>query len=54
ICRQWRDIALGTPRLWSAIEIKIHSDDPNFFSARVDRLHAWLTRSKTCPLSLSV
>ncbi|KAJ7231501.1 hypothetical protein C8J57DRAFT_967491, partial [Mycena rebaudengoi] len=23
ICHQWRDIALGTPRLWSAIEIKI-------------------------------
>ncbi|KAJ7207679.1 hypothetical protein C8J57DRAFT_1734148 [Mycena rebaudengoi] len=54
ICRQWRDIALGTPRLWSAIEIEIHSDDPDRFSARVDLLRAWLIRSKTCPLSLSV
>ncbi|KAJ7231503.1 hypothetical protein C8J57DRAFT_1580707 [Mycena rebaudengoi] len=54
ICRQWRDITLGTPRLWSAIEIKMHSDIPDLFSACVDLLQTWLAQSKTCPLSLSI
>jgi hypothetical protein len=54
ICRSWRDVALGTPRLWSAIEIHISCEDPDLFSARVDLLQTWLARSKTCSLSLSV
>ncbi|KAJ7258884.1 hypothetical protein C8J57DRAFT_1643538 [Mycena rebaudengoi] len=47
IGRQWRDITFGTPRLWSSIEIKIYSDIPDFFSARVDLLQTWLARFKT-------
>jgi hypothetical protein len=51
---KWRDIAFGTPRLWSTIEVKINLDIPDFISAQVDLLQTWLARSKSCPLSLSV
>ncbi|KAJ7258933.1 hypothetical protein C8J57DRAFT_1135335, partial [Mycena rebaudengoi] len=54
VCRQWRDIAFGTPRLWSAIEMEINLDIPDVLSAQVDLLQTWLARSKSCPLSLSV
>ncbi|KAJ7225000.1 hypothetical protein C8J57DRAFT_1731232 [Mycena rebaudengoi] len=54
VCRQWRDIAFGTPRLWSAIEIEIDLDIPDLLCPQVDLLQTWLARSKNCPLSLSV
>ncbi|KAJ7228040.1 hypothetical protein C8J57DRAFT_1583541, partial [Mycena rebaudengoi] len=54
VCRRWREIALGTPRLWRAIDIELPLDFERLFTAGLNILEAWLTRSKNCPLSLSV
>ncbi|KAJ7155140.1 hypothetical protein C8R46DRAFT_853728, partial [Mycena filopes] len=45
ICRAWREIALSTPGLWRAITI------PSFHATR-DMADRWLTRSRSCLLSI--
>ncbi|KAF7295601.1 F-box domain-containing protein [Mycena indigotica] len=61
ICAEWRHIALGTPRLWRAIELEVLPNDywGNRVTTPVRRLEVtvamakcWLERSKAVPLSL--
>jgi hypothetical protein len=48
ICRKWREIALGTPALWSVM-----SDDHDLpFALQAHAFNIWLDRSCSCPLSL--
>ncbi|KAJ7917683.1 hypothetical protein B0H13DRAFT_319864 [Mycena leptocephala] len=49
ICREWREIALAIPTLWSAIPISC-SDSPQDF----ERHDIWLSRSNFCPLSIEI
>jgi hypothetical protein len=51
ICRTWREIAFSTPRLWRAIELKFPTTSPTM---ALDLLRTWLSRSKNCPLSISL
>ncbi|KAJ7820789.1 hypothetical protein B0H13DRAFT_2451401 [Mycena leptocephala] len=48
ICRKWREIALGTPALWSVMSD--FSGDSSDLQAHV--FNIWLNRSRSCPLSL--
>ncbi|KAF8215577.1 hypothetical protein K438DRAFT_1798889 [Mycena galopus ATCC 62051] len=51
ICHEWREIALGTPTLWRAMT----PSDRSISSDRCVHLcEAWLHRSRSCPLSLSL
>ncbi|KZP23973.1 hypothetical protein FIBSPDRAFT_785252, partial [Athelia psychrophila] len=52
VCRRWRDIALETPPLWSAIPIVLH----NLAEAAVleAMVTTWLMRAKLCPLSITI
>ncbi|KAJ7257073.1 hypothetical protein C8J57DRAFT_1235350 [Mycena rebaudengoi] len=52
VCRNWREIAFETPRLWRAIEL--HLWNKNAFEAQLTVLKTWLERSKDCSLSLSL
>ncbi|TFK70803.1 hypothetical protein BDN72DRAFT_794777, partial [Pluteus cervinus] len=59
ICSSWRRIALNTPRLWASIHIVIptHYDPSKITSVvkiRCEACHAWLSRSGTLPISLSL
>ncbi|KAF7376848.1 F-box domain-containing protein [Mycena sanguinolenta] len=47
VCRQWRDIALATPMLWSAIEFD--SDVTVMRCVFAD----WIKQSRSCRLSIS-
>ncbi|KAJ7629786.1 hypothetical protein DFH06DRAFT_710003 [Mycena polygramma] len=47
ICRQWREIALDIPKLWSAIAFY---DDPQEWEPHIFEL--WLQRSRDSPLSI--
>ncbi|KAJ7279652.1 hypothetical protein C8J57DRAFT_1125405 [Mycena rebaudengoi] len=53
ICRTWREIAFTTPRLWRAIELDLDRDSATRIS-QFTILSAWLTRSKSSPLSISL
>jgi hypothetical protein len=48
VCRTWREIALTTPALWSAISVS----KAEMMSA--DCLHTWLARSRSHPLSIRI
>ncbi|KAJ6602659.1 hypothetical protein DFH09DRAFT_1019790, partial [Mycena vulgaris] len=52
ICRTWRDIALATPALWSAIHLDL--DHSPSHPQQLWVLNAWLERSKQCPLSVAL
>ncbi|KAJ7909675.1 hypothetical protein B0H13DRAFT_2661361 [Mycena leptocephala] len=53
ICRRWREIALGTPALWSAITS--YHDSINIpFDLAIHAFDIWLSRSHCCPLSLRI
>ncbi|KAJ6594528.1 hypothetical protein B0H19DRAFT_921036, partial [Mycena capillaripes] len=61
ICSSWRSISLSTPRLWSRLHIvepTSYSWNLGFYEAKVTQrlevANAWLGRSGTCPLSLSL
>ncbi|KAJ7280994.1 hypothetical protein C8J57DRAFT_1300619 [Mycena rebaudengoi] len=49
ICRTWREISLGTPRLWRAIQL---CPEEELQTRALDLLKTWLLRSKDCPLSI--
>ncbi|KAJ7266026.1 hypothetical protein C8J57DRAFT_1619224 [Mycena rebaudengoi] len=51
ICQQWHDVALGTPRLWRAIDMCL--DREGLLDAQLNVLTIWLLRSKACSLSIS-
>ncbi|KAJ7280806.1 hypothetical protein C8J57DRAFT_1124314, partial [Mycena rebaudengoi] len=51
ICQAWREIALSTPRLWRAIELRLPTTSP---TRALDLLRTWVSRSKYCPLSISL
>ncbi|KAJ7280780.1 hypothetical protein C8J57DRAFT_1057281, partial [Mycena rebaudengoi] len=51
ICRTWREIALSTPQLWRAIELRLSTTSPTM---ALDLLSTWISRSKDCPLSISL
>ncbi|KAJ7259421.1 hypothetical protein C8J57DRAFT_499821 [Mycena rebaudengoi] len=51
VCRQWRDVALHTPRLWRAVMIDVQFNTERAFSA-LNTLHNWLIRSADYPLSI--
>ncbi|KAF5353494.1 hypothetical protein D9756_008020 [Leucocoprinus leucothites] len=57
VCRQWREIAYSTPRLWTSIHIiaspSAHSLHP-LDVARREAIASWLSRSGALPLSISV
>ncbi|KAJ7871603.1 hypothetical protein B0H13DRAFT_2554396, partial [Mycena leptocephala] len=52
VCRRWREIALGTPALWSAISASYHDDTP--LKQKIQIFDLWLKRSRFCPLSLRI
>jgi hypothetical protein len=52
ICRRWRDIALSTPVLWSTMQLEL--DELNLYPQQLRILEAWLQRSGSCPLSISL
>jgi hypothetical protein len=47
ICRRWREIAISTPALWSAIK-----SYPGDIPLDMHHINTWLNRSRCCPLSL--
>ncbi|KAJ7262469.1 hypothetical protein C8J57DRAFT_453929 [Mycena rebaudengoi] len=51
ICQVWREIALSTPRLWQAIELNLPTKSPTM---ALNLLRTWVSRSKNCPLSISL
>ncbi|KAJ7901418.1 hypothetical protein B0H13DRAFT_1717854 [Mycena leptocephala] len=50
ICQKWRHIALSTPWLWTSISLTI----THFSHTRLQLLDTWLTRSRECPLSITI
>ncbi|KAJ7149291.1 hypothetical protein C8R43DRAFT_1193044 [Mycena crocata] len=51
ICHQWREIALTTPALWRAINLNSGLESA---AESKELLQAWITRSRTLPLSMDV
>ncbi|KAJ7510890.1 hypothetical protein B0H11DRAFT_1789944 [Mycena galericulata] len=52
ICRQWREVALSTPTLWKAPQLKLNA--PRLFENQLRLLELWLQRSGACPLSIDL
>ncbi|KAJ7633179.1 hypothetical protein FB45DRAFT_832669 [Roridomyces roridus] len=50
ICRQWRDVALTTPALWSTMELVLELS--GYHAQQLDLLKIWLERSGGCGLSI--
>ncbi|KAJ6542068.1 hypothetical protein DFH09DRAFT_1041416 [Mycena vulgaris] len=50
ICNMWTEIALSTPALWASI----HMEDSVIYPASLPTLYAWLKRSGTRALSISL
>ncbi|KAJ7613133.1 hypothetical protein FB45DRAFT_273115 [Roridomyces roridus] len=55
ICRQWRNIALGTPALWSSFQVNLQRrNSESLRKQKLQRLELWLERSGSCPLSIGL
>lgn len=53
VCSQWRQVAYSTPKLWASIHIVATVPD-RLGMARRHFISAWLSRSGTLPLSISM
>ncbi|KAJ3756999.1 hypothetical protein EV360DRAFT_84430 [Lentinula raphanica] len=54
ICRDWRRVALDTPRLWSTLHVYLPPHlSTQAISRRAAGISTWLGRSGTLPLSIS-
>jgi hypothetical protein len=51
ICRGWRKVALGTPRLWCSLSVRPYSGQQE---SLLLFYHHWLSRARGCLLSLAV
>ncbi|KAG2365453.1 hypothetical protein BDR07DRAFT_639789 [Suillus spraguei] len=49
ICRRWREVAVGFPRLWCNPQLDVKQAD---WQKRALCYNTWLSRSRGCPLSL--
>lgn len=49
ICSVWRNVAIGYPALWSAIEIDI---SPTNYASQINSTALWLGRAKPLPLRI--
>ncbi|KAF6757090.1 hypothetical protein DFP72DRAFT_1168388 [Ephemerocybe angulata] len=63
VCRRWRDLAIGTPRLWSTFNIhipRIPASNETMLIWRVNieayhsMLSAWISRSRDAPLCIGM
>ncbi|KAK7061989.1 hypothetical protein R3P38DRAFT_683011 [Favolaschia claudopus] len=53
VCRTWRNIALATPMLWSALGVHFDVAIELMSESRLERyIDKWLGHAKECPLSL--
>ncbi|THU76351.1 hypothetical protein K435DRAFT_570333, partial [Dendrothele bispora CBS 962.96] len=56
ICKEWRQIALSTPRLWCSLHVYV----PNYLSnapvinRKLSGVEEWLKRSGELPITLSI
>jgi hypothetical protein len=51
VCRRWNAVALSLPKLWATISVTLYA---NSFSPKRSLLEAWITRSRSCPLTLNL
>ena len=51
VCRGWRRVALGTPRLWCSLSVR---PSPGTQQRGLYFYHHWLARARGCPLALAV
>ncbi|KAG2369800.1 hypothetical protein BDR07DRAFT_541679 [Suillus spraguei] len=49
ICRRWRQVAIGFPRLWCRLRLEVWDTDWQKLAVCCD---SWLQRTRGCPLSL--
>ncbi|KAF7376792.1 F-box domain-containing protein [Mycena sanguinolenta] len=57
VCRQWREIALANPALWRAIRLHYRYQHEMYIPCPFKQMNisdAWITRSKSCPLSIDI
>ncbi|KAF7361225.1 F-box domain-containing protein [Mycena sanguinolenta] len=54
ICRKWRELALATPKLWRSISLLSNFDQRQTSFPQGVIVDMWLSRSRCCPLSLSI
>lgn len=51
VCRRWRELAIGFPKLWSILQLEFDHDN---WQPRALRYDSWLKKSRGSPLSLKI
>ncbi|KAJ7659187.1 hypothetical protein DFH06DRAFT_1195235 [Mycena polygramma] len=54
ICSKWREISISTPSLWTKIDIWLDRVAAHDHDNKLRLLALWLTRSRNCPLLISI